>query len=622
MINAQRIKLKVYLIATFCFITWISSSQNLIRNGSFEDHLASAGLNDNWALDNFKYIMKGWVSLTSNPILCDCQYKPEKWRYKTRSCKRTKPHTGCNVLELDYSTRCLNSSHTKRGCSTYLGRTLSDTLSVGSIYRISFWLYIPTFPEIDPDYPANIGVGLYEKEFRVPGGGMISYPLLRIDTVIYNQWYQVEWYIRPTCEMNFAVFGVFRTNSWPFTFDFKFNYTPYYIDDVAIEKWTKKIDSKQIKVAYVCKPIQEGGKALPNKIRGVDCFFESNSAILTTKGQAKLDSFAIRIKKEPLATFTISGYTDNRGANYLELSQKRVEAVLEYMESKHRILPFRFVPFYKGIRQPLGSNLTEFGRKKNRRIEIRQSNSELDEVIYRNLITNIAKGEISTAYKLLFAWLNLTTDRKKIWMYFDPRIDILKKGVRWKEVKKRIKKSYQSYPHSKLAYTLDSLWAEDQKPRTLKYYIENLNAYFNDSDKGHTMWDVNFELSDDEISSLDQRNFQWLDSLVKVDGWPRLEDIGKRPAKAAFLISTHSENEEALTRYLPLIKKLCLKGEAEWLWYATMYDRLKVIQHKPQKYGTQYKVLREDKYELFPLEDKTKVNKWREEIGLETIDIE
>ena len=83
---------------------------------------------------------------------------------------------------------------------------------------------------------------------------------------------------------------------------------------------------------------------------------------------------------------------------------------------------------------------------------------------------------------------------------------------------------------------------------------------------------------------------------------------GRRPANLAF--------------YLPQLKQRCLEGEAEWLWYATMYDRLQVLKGLPQRYGTQYRRVEgtEEEYELFPLEDAAMVDKWRDELGLEVLD--
>ena len=68
-----------------------------------------------------------------------------------------------------------------------------------------------------------------------------------------------------------------------------------------------------------------------------------------------------------------------------------------------------------------------------------------------------------------------------------------------------------------------------------------------------------------------------------------------------------------------LMKQPCLQGEAEWQHYAMLYDRLQVIRGLPQRYGTQYKPLKNGDFELFPMEDPDKVYQWRKEIGIESM---
>lgn len=40
---------------------------------------------------------------------------------------------------------------------------------------------------------------------------------------------------------------------------------------------------------------------------------------------------------------------------------------------------------------------------------------------------------------------------------------------------------------------------------------------------------------------------------------------------------------------VPKLKKSCLAGEAPWIYYATLFDRLQVIRGLPQRYATQMK---------------------------------
>jgi hypothetical protein len=115
---------------------------------------------------------------------------------------------------------------------------------------------------------------------------------------------------------------------------------------------------------------------------------------------------------------------------------------------------------------------------------------------------------------------------------------------------------------------------------------------------------------------LNQKNARELDSIIRVKGWPKISDVGQSGARAAFLIVQHS-NLELQEKYLPTIKALCEIKEARWSGYALMYDRVQVLQKKPQLYGSQLDYnTSTQKFELFPIEDEKNVDKRRAEMGL------
>ncbi len=242
-------------------------------------------------------------------------------------------------------------------------------------------------------------------------------------------------------------------------------------------------------------------------------------------------------------------------------------------------------------------------------------------VIYRQALEHAMAGRAAPAFKTLNVWLHLAPQRQKLLMLFDPRLAPIKSGRRWAAVQAAVRKSYGRYAQPELAFFLDSLWAEGQCYRTLKYYIENLAVFLHDYDEGTTKWDVDFPAGDAEIAAADESYFTAMELIVELEKWPRISEVGERAAKAAFLIVNHHLDTATLAFYLPRLKQRCLEGEAEWLWYATMYDRLQVQKGLPQRYGTQYRrVEGEEEYELFPLEDAAMVDRWRDELGLEVLD--
>ncbi|MCB0580208.1 MAG: OmpA family protein, partial [Phaeodactylibacter sp.] len=329
-------------------------------------------------------------------------------------------------------------------------------------------------------------------------------------------------------------------------------------------------------------------------------------------------SFALRAKEHPGIAFTISGHTDSIGSHHESLSRARVESVLAYLEVRHQLPRLRFVSIAAGAGQPAADNATGAGRQLNRRVDIRHADFSMPAVIYRQTLEQTMAGHTAQAFKTLNVWLHLAPQRQKLLMLFDPRLDSIKSGPRWAAVQAAVRKSYGRYAQPELAFLLDSLWAEDQRHRTLKYYIENLGVYLHDYDEGATKWDVDFPASDAAIAVADSVHFLGMQGIIEAEGWPVSSAVGERAATAAFLVVNHHLDTATLAFYLPRLKQRCLEGEAEWLWYATMYDRLQVLKGLPQRYGTQYRRVEgeEEEYELFPLEDAAMVDKWRDELGL------
>jgi len=107
----------------------------------------------------------------------------------------------------------------------------------------------------------------------------------------------------------------------------------------------------------------------PIILKGVNFTFDS--AELTQKSFAILDSTAKVLTKHPDLKITIAGHTDSVGtADYnKQLSQRRAESVRNYLISRGvRSANLTAVGF--GEEQPIASNNEVEGRAKNRRVEL------------------------------------------------------------------------------------------------------------------------------------------------------------------------------------------------------------------------------------------------------------
>jgi outer membrane protein OmpA-like peptidoglycan-associated protein len=103
--------------------------------------------------------------------------------------------------------------------------------------------------------------------------------------------------------------------------------------------------------------------------------FETNKSVLLAPSFTELDKLVTYLKSNPTYKVNIVGHTDNIGneADNKNLSQARAKSVADYLimrgVSKTNI---RFTGL--GSTNPIATNATEEGRKKNRRVECTISN--------------------------------------------------------------------------------------------------------------------------------------------------------------------------------------------------------------------------------------------------------
>jgi len=99
--------------------------------------------------------------------------------------------------------------------------------------------------------------------------------------------------------------------------------------------------------------------------------FEEGSAEIKLASAANLGKLAAYLISKPALHVQINGYTDSIGsaASNLKLSQARAQAVADYLKRKGAN-PYQIKVLGYGERRPLGDNMIEAGRKKNRRVAV------------------------------------------------------------------------------------------------------------------------------------------------------------------------------------------------------------------------------------------------------------
>lgn len=108
-------------------------------------------------------------------------------------------------------------------------------------------------------------------------------------------------------------------------------------------------------------------------IADVSVTFGFDKSVLTANDKKTLDDFAASLANKRSYILAVTGGTDSTGdANYnYGLSQRRADAVVNYLATRYGIAPHKFYLIGIGKDQQVASDATAAGRAKNRRVEVK-----------------------------------------------------------------------------------------------------------------------------------------------------------------------------------------------------------------------------------------------------------
>jgi OOP family OmpA-OmpF porin len=108
------------------------------------------------------------------------------------------------------------------------------------------------------------------------------------------------------------------------------------------------------------------------QIGTVSVTFAFDKSVLTKSDQAQLDGLGTQLGSAKSYILEVTGGTDSVGnAEYnYQLSQRRAEAVVQYLASKFNVPPHKFYLIGIGKDQEVATNKTAAGRAQNRRVEV------------------------------------------------------------------------------------------------------------------------------------------------------------------------------------------------------------------------------------------------------------
>ena len=162
-------------------------------------------------------------------------------------------------------------------------------------------------------------------------------------------------------------------------------------------------------------------------------------------------------------------------------------------------------------------------------------------------------------------------------------------------------RSHQWNYNLELKEILESIFEHDQYDRLLwSRAVKN-----NPGDK-----ERNEQLARRALTT-DSLNLVLVGEILSQYGFPKKERVGDFGNQAVWLVFQHA-NLEYQKKFLPQLEAAVSHGDIAPMYLALLRDRIDVREGKPQRYGTQIN----DKGNLAPLLDASRVNQWRQEVGL------
>ncbi|AEW00833.1 OmpA/MotB domain protein [Niastella koreensis GR20-10] len=351
-------------------------SQNLIANGSFEDA--------NLCTEFHKYCApEAWIATSheANYYYSDMKVAYDGYRYVGLTAGSVNKKGARNFIRTQLI--CGLRKGSQYNVDFYVSATNKVLDSIGIYFSPEDFLYEQrSYRDIQPVY------------WYVRSGAALSQPP--------NKWQKVHYVYTATGNEAYLTIGLFKRTDYSGVFkpDFQDEYL-FLLDKVSVtpvnpnekicteaEQETGEIYAQDDRHERLDKTISAHLKKppVPRPKLGLtrtpyvqhidtliipDIYFVSASYELSKKSFDLLDSFAHKITGS-MDSVVVKGHTDSIGNLQYnqELSQSRAVSVKQYLMTKLPSLGVPFIARGYAFLEPIASNKTSSGRKKNRRVEI------------------------------------------------------------------------------------------------------------------------------------------------------------------------------------------------------------------------------------------------------------
>ena len=133
----------------------------------------------------------------------------------------------------------------------------------------------------------------------------------------------------------------------------------------------------------------------------------------------------------------------------------------------------------------------------------------------------------------------------------------------------------------------------------------------------------NFNYLDSEqvekMRTVDAVNRKRLKEIITLIGWPSKKLVGEKASGAAFLVAQHAADDiDFMKEVFSYIEADYRNQRASPSEYALMYDRIKMLEGKPQRFGTQL-TINSSGCHPWKMEEPQKVDEYRAQMGLDSL---
>lgn len=125
------------------------------------------------------------------------------------------------------------------------------------------------------------------------------------------------------------------------------------------------------------------------------------------------------------------------------------------------------------------------------------------------------------------------------------------------------------------------------------------------------------KISASELTKINAGNVNLVKNIISEIGFPTITLTSQKAYKVAVLVILHSGDLQLLSESIKILENVDTNS-IQRKDIAYMIDKSRIIQDRPQLYGTQYKINKDGKFEFMEIENPQELEKRRAEYGMES----